>query len=254
MPLCSRLLLLCLPLAACDAGTRGWVLAEHDAGCAACAEPELELVGETQTPIRGNDDSGSEHTDLCPDNQVVIGYLGSVGDISANDDPVEVATSLRAVCGTPRVSAPGAIEIVRAKTLVQRGQTGGIDTWSQMCPSDTAVIGITGRAGVALDSLGLTCAPLSLGPTDALDATAFDPQGGEGGSAFQDACPQGEVARGHRLRSGVWIDAFSLICGALSTWRPDIARAPLATRLPNHPASRTRWWPAPLRRCLQRRS
>ena len=46
--------------------------------------------------------------------------------------------------------------------------------------------------------------------------TPLETVGGDGGSAFQDGCPLGQMARGSNVRSGEWVDAFGLICGTPS--------------------------------------
>jgi hypothetical protein len=217
---------LCL-LAACRAETRGWVLSERDAtaevapadaGCATCIDV-VALDGGSLTPLHGSQ-GGSEHVDVCPGNQLVIGYQGSVGDVSASAEPLVVTQSLQAVCGTPRAAADGAIAIARAGMLPLRGAIGALASWSQLCPPDAAIVGVEGRAGLALDQIAFVCAQLtaSAGEDGGLtleSTTVLTPAGGEGGRAFADACPSGEVARGHRLRAGRWIDAFSLVCSAL---------------------------------------
>jgi hypothetical protein len=220
----------------CRAETRGWVLSERDAtaprpaiddaGCAGCVDAgptgddggELAADGGSRTPLHGSQ-GGMEYVDVCPGDQVLIGYRGSVGDVSASADPLVVTRSLQAVCGTARETADGAITITRAGTLPQRGSPGEIASWSQPCPTDAAIIGVQGRAGLALDQVAFVCARLMISPaggTLAIEsATVSAAAGGDGGRAFADSCPAGEVARGHLLRAGRWIDAFSLVCGAL---------------------------------------
>jgi hypothetical protein len=216
-------------LAACGVETRGWVLSERDAagtppsaidaGCATCGDGVV-LVGQSPTPLHGSQ-GGDGYTDLCRDDEVAIGYLGSIGDVSASAVPLLVITSLEAVCGAPRADGTGEIRIARSGTLPLRGVAGEVASWSQLCPTDQAIVAIEGRAGVALDRIGFACAGFAAssvpdGGTLAIaSATALTPQGGDGGSAFAEACPPGEVARGHRLRAGQWIDAFGLVCGAL---------------------------------------
>ena len=220
-------------VAGCRAETRGWVLFERDAtpppaatvdaGCASCADAGDAGAGSASdagslTPLHGSQ-GGMEHVDVCPADQVLIGYLGSVGDVSASADPLVVTRSLQAVCGTARVTAEGAISVVRAGTLPQRGSTGELASWSQLCPLDALIVGVQGRAGLALDRVAFVCARVvtSPGAGAALEiesTTLTAAAGGDGGRVFADSCPSGEVARGHFLRSGRWIDAFSLVCGA----------------------------------------
>ncbi len=232
-----RLAFLLWILVGCRAETRGWVLSERDAtaprpaiddaGCAGCVDAgstgdgggEFAADGGSRTPLHGSQ-GGLEYVDVCPGDQVLIGYRGSVGDVSASADSLVVTRSLQAVCGSARATAAGAITITRAGTLPQRGSPGELASWSQPCPTDAAIIGVQGRSGLALDQVAFVCARLTIPPaaggTLAIDSTTVSvTAGGDGGRAFADSCPAGKVARGHLLRAGRWIDAFSLVCGAL---------------------------------------
>jgi len=223
-------------LVGCGAETRGWVLSERDAtapppaiddaGCAGCADAGdagdgggLVANGGSLTPLHGSQGC-MQYVDVCPGDQVLIGYRGSVGDVSASADPLVVTRSLQPVCGTARATAAGAITITRAGTLPQRGSPGELASWSQPCPTDAAIIGVQGRAGLALDQIAFVCARLTIASgaddTLAIESTTLSAAaGGDGGRAFADDCPTGEVGCGHLLRAGRWIDAFSLVCGAL---------------------------------------
>lgn len=211
-------------LAACGIETRGWVLSERDAasgpasvrdaGCPAC-DGGVVLVGESETPLHGSQ-GGMPYEDLCPQGEAAIGYRGSIGDVSASAAPLEVITSLQVICGALSTRDDGAVAISRAGTLPLRGTTFDL-AWSQLCPVDQAIVGVAGRAGVALDQVAFVCARVAVTPADGGDAatastTELAPAGGDGGSAFRDACPPGELARGHHLRAGRWIDAFGLVC------------------------------------------
>jgi hypothetical protein len=94
-----------------------------------------------------------------------------------------------------------------------------VGTWTESCPPDEVVVGIEGRSGVALDALALDCARWSVTSTPTGPALAMassetsTANGGDGGSAFSLPCPEGQMARGGDLRSGVWIDALGLVCG-----------------------------------------
>ena len=210
--------------------TRGAVLyerdaappAEPDAACALC-EARIAVTGESATPRQGGD-GGIEHVDLCPDGEMVIGYLGSVEDIDAFTTPVALNAGLQAVCGMPRFAQDEMITVERSATLPLRGAPGADAlAWERLCPGGQVVVGVEGRAGLALDQLALTCAEIHVRQDEdgervlSIDpASTLAPAGGDGGNAFSAACDEGEVARGHGVRAGRWIDAFSLVCGAVA--------------------------------------
>ena len=64
------------------------------------------------------------------------------------------------------------------------------------CPAGAVVVGLVGRAGGAVDRVGLQCAPVSTWLATRT-VTATTPQrGGGGGAAFTSPCPAGAVGRG----------------------------------------------------------
>lgn len=228
--------MLALTLLGCGLETRGPVLVERDAASqdtdapddAGCSVPSCNaavvLEDDSLTPHIGGD-AGSAYIDRCADSQLLIGYAGSLREISATAAPIEVVTSLEAVCGVPSFSDTGALRIGASQRLPVRGDTrGSYAAWTRLCPSDHVVVGVDARAGLALDRLALKCAAAVLDPaTDALSFASeltLQAAGGGGGNEVHMACPSGQVARGHTLRAGRWIDAFGLIC---ATPQPAIA-------------------------------
>ena len=180
----------------------------------------ITLNGQNSTRQYG-DMQGSFYADVCPGNEVVIGYLGNVD----SRFPTSIA-QLQAVCGTLSVgSSPGcAVRIVRDSTPPQRGGT-GTSAFMQMCPPNEVVVGFQGRAGTLLNQISFTCAPLAVSRTEvgyavSLGATQVtEPSGGSGGRTFKDACSDGQIARGNNIfisnngARGV-VESFGLICGA----------------------------------------
>jgi hypothetical protein len=161
---------------------------------------------------------GALYNDVCPEDQVVIGYTGLTGiDIVPN-----FLQSLATVYGKPMVSStpPYVITIASGPTLPRRGLMGTMP-WTTTCPANQVVVGFDSKADNYFKELSIICAPLtvtvsgvpatyqvSVGAT-----TTLPPAGGPGGSDMPTVlCPPGQVVRGNPLRAGQWIDAFSTAC------------------------------------------
>ncbi len=88
----------------------------------------------------------------------------------------------------------------------------------RFCPSDQVVVGFDGNSNGYFSQLALICAPLAVTIGTGAYAlqigatTELPPVGGAGTPAPTTHCPAGQIARGDPLRSGQWVDAFSLAC------------------------------------------
>jgi hypothetical protein len=213
---------------ACGAESRGHVLwdldaalppaatmdaAPIDAGCTDCVSP-VGFADDVLTAKHGGS-TGDPHTDTCPEHQAVIGFKGF---LTEGDAGLVLIGAIQAVCGelaqrgtsSTLSTAPGATQPLRG---LERGAA-----WSQMCPADQVVVGFSGHSGAALDQIAFACAPWSVTRTPSgvafsrPAATLLTAAGGDGGNAFQEECPTGQMARGQDLRSGQWVDAFGLVC------------------------------------------
>lgn len=176
---------------------------------------QIELRGETATAIEGGD-SGSPHVDLCPDEQILIGYSGMLREISVTADDIEVVGSLEGVCGRLTYGA-GTVTVSSGELLATRGEArGAYGAWSRLCPADHTLVGVAGRAGLAVDQLALVCARWQFDAEREefvlASETTLPSVGGDGGTEIDLHCPAGQTARGHDLRAGRWIDAFGLVC------------------------------------------
>jgi hypothetical protein len=188
------------------------------AACITCDPAQLQLEAGSSTPHEGGD-SGTEHDDLCPAPQVLIGYTGSLREVSTTDPVFETITLLDGLCGSLQLGPQGSIGVIAASPLPSRGEaSGSYGAWSQRCPADQVLVGAEGRAGIALDQLALICATPQVDAQGALQLTqesTLPAAGGDGGTPFMLRCPEGQVAWGQHLRSGRWIDAFGLHCAVL---------------------------------------
>jgi hypothetical protein len=188
----------------------------------AAVEPAPVPAGLTITETGGMSSrqggpGGTSHTDLCPQDQVLVGYRGSLGLDNGGD---LVVYSLEGQCGSLTVgsASPYAIKVVTGGKLTVRGG-GGTTTFTSSCPANQVVLGMAGRSGALLDQLQLECAPLSIAGTTVLSVsigagTLLAGKGGTAGSAFRAPCPAGQMARGQLISDGAVIDSLALVCGS----------------------------------------
>jgi len=144
-------------------------------------------------PLRGNED-GMDWKQICPPNEVVVGFYGRSG------------------------SYLDRLGIVCAGWALSTDNDAGVDAGS---PGDGGVDdAMANDGGVQDDAEADATLPATMtgsepwinGPT-----TDLGPYGGEGGLPFPThSCGQGLMAMGSVLRSGDVIDSFALLCGAPS--------------------------------------
>jgi hypothetical protein len=155
----------------------------------------------------------SVHTEVCPANQILGGYSGTVGTYSG----AQVVSGLEAECREIVVGPgqPPAVTLAAGAKLAALGVP-GTTPFAALCPPNEAVVAFEGRNGQFLDQLMIKCAPLSItGPATVSIGpwTSLPARGGTGGAAFRDACGMGQIARGHSISTATAIDGFGLICG-----------------------------------------
>src|SRR5580658_1330367 len=193
--------------------------AAEDAAEAQAPIPELPavfvLTGSTPTATRGGPQTPMP--DLCPGNQVVVGYSGTLGNPG-----IVVVSSLQLVCGAVDVvgSGPSMLRMLAGATLAEQGATGD-SPFAAMCPAGQVAVGIHGQSGIAVDQVGFDCAPLTLAPdgtvgVDASTITSLPAYGGAGGGPFDDTCPSGEIVRGVDIAAGSFLYSVSAVCAAPS--------------------------------------
>jgi hypothetical protein len=155
----------------------------------------------------------SVQTELCPADQVLGGYTGTVGTYTG----AMVVSGLDAECREIVVGPgqPPAVTLAAGAKLAPIGAR-GTTPFTALCPPNEAVVAFAGRIGQFLDQLVIKCAPLSItGPATVSIGTwtVLPAKGGTGGAAFQDACGTGQIARGHSISTAIAVDGFGLICG-----------------------------------------
>jgi hypothetical protein len=198
----------------------GVVPVAMDAGCTRCPTGEVSLDAGSATELRGGE-GGVAYVDLCPDDQALIGYVGSVQDIGTRASPVHAVGSLQGLCGALELAADGVLRVTSRDALPERGEPDAarrLSDLEQRCPADHVVVGVDGRAGLAIDRVSFVCARVRAPASDGgsafehEDAAALAASGGDGGSPFSERCPPGSLAHGHHVSAGRWIDAFALSC------------------------------------------
>ncbi|WP_437947021.1 hypothetical protein WME98_40305 [Sorangium sp. So ce296] len=103
------------------------------------------------------------------------------------------------------------------------GGTGGAGdiSYDINCGGGNVAVGVHGRSGGSLDSIGLMCAPLA---SDGTLGTAFQTltAGGDGGSPGSVICPASQVMVG----MNIWVDdnrvyRVELLCQTIEAWKMD---------------------------------
>jgi hypothetical protein len=173
------------------------------------------LVGSDSTTQAGNLTGGTAYNDACPAGQVLTGLGGSTSTTTT----AAINRQIAGHCGVLQISG-ATVTIKAGATLPTRGAAGPAP-FTRDCPANQVVVGYSGRAGLLVDQIVLTCAPLSstasatTGAALSVGATTstVSAVGGTGGTALTPVqCPTGEVATTTRLRAGDNLDAFGLAC------------------------------------------
>jgi hypothetical protein len=204
--------------------TRGVILGEAPLADAAStltadADGPIAIVsGETLTAQQGGA-GGSAYVDICPGNQVVIGYQGF---LTAPSVGLTLVGGVQTLCGELGLEgSPPVLTTSPGATFPMRGAS-QTSPWSQLCPAGQVVVGFSGGSGLYLDQVAFQCASWvvtddgggeELSPGSVVTLTAA---GGDTGGPFQIACPSGQLARGSNVKAGDWVDSFGLICGSLT--------------------------------------
>lgn len=200
--------------AALEVGSDGWVAAlDGPTQGTVIGALDITVTGMSLTRRYGGG-GGIERTDLCPDDQVLVGYRGADDAFSLG----RMVTALEGVCGRLTLRSEGglAVALAAGRPLPKRGDADV--EWEAMCDTDEVVVGFGGLASSLIDQIQIQCAHIDLvgdplRPTVG-KATPLDPHGGTLGTVIREGgCPPGQVARGHQIRFGYWIDAFGLVCG-----------------------------------------
>jgi hypothetical protein len=145
---------------------------------------------------------GSRAAAMCNDGEVMVGVFGQyhswVDRLGVRCVRVSVSGQW---IGTPR-NGPA------------HGGTGGSQSLQVSCPTNTAVVGITGAAGMYIHRIGLLCKPLGADARVSGSNSTQPAVGASGGTNFAaTSCDtDGRPAIGFHAWTGMWVDAVRLGC------------------------------------------
>jgi hypothetical protein len=161
--------------------------------------------------------SGTTFTQRCAQNEVVIGYTGTV---EAPGGATNWLRSFRAVCGSLSIAGTTTytVNTTQTATLAAHGQPQAV-ALTAMCGANQMIVGFGTRTGGAIDQFTFLCAPLTIAGTTPNFMLSVGPQtmlpaiGGPGGTPNGPIqCPAGQIAVGDEGREGTAIEAFGLLC------------------------------------------
>ena len=174
----------------------------------------IVMSGQVEMPLRGLVFGIDLQTDICPQGEVLRGYVGSTGNRQLD--------VLQALCGRVEFfQAALTCQIaIRAGTMMpRRGNATSTSPWLMQCPTNEVMVVAHGRAGGRIDALGMECAPLVLSGSSSTgfqlsigSLTSLGPEGGPAGTPFRDACPAGQVASGSKSNYNGSISTYQLLC------------------------------------------
>lgn len=117
--------------------------------------------------------------------------------------------------------APLSSTYLPEQVLPLYGGSGG-HKFERACPSGSVLTGLTFRAGLLVDAVGVLCKTVN-SSTGALGSqTSVGSQaGGGGGTSGSVSCGTGRVVTGFNLRHGTYVNSLQLLCKA---WDPATKR------------------------------
>lgn len=200
-------------------------------GMSSCRVPvDAFQTGVARNTTRRGGRGGDAFEDVCPEGEVlkqlevvVSGFITRITGLCAEMNISGAAD--------PRFSTGG------ASRLSPHGRGTGAAT-RRVCPTGQVIVGFGGRANLLIDQLVPQCAPVELavaGDEYELEigaASALEPVGGSGGSAFAvTSCPAGTVAAGVFGSAGDGLDSFGLVCRAIEPAYTVETAAPTTTTM-----------------------
>jgi hypothetical protein len=211
--------------AGAEAGLSGTGGGAGGAGGGDLLKPGHLTTGAATTDIlREPDAGGTAFADRCPDNQVLIGFHGTMDAPGGKS----YLRSVQAVCGELVINdtEPWQVTVSEAMTLPMH-DVEAAQAQVALCPANQVMTGFAGRSGLWMDSVDVRCAPLNiLGTTPDYLLVVGTPSkagtigGTTGGSPFDPLeCAAGSVAVGQvgrTIQDGVVLGAFGVSCAVLT--------------------------------------
>jgi hypothetical protein len=196
-----------------------------------CGEPlALRVLGATPSKQIGAALPGIDHSDICPNDQVLVGFRFFLGTRTG----YEFFQRAQAICGSFSLKgpAPYTVEIDDGPMLRLRG--GGFaddEKLERVCPKNQVVIGYSGYAhSKGAQATQLRCAPLTIDGTSedysvsvSDEVTELDWAGPttSGTAVPVTDCPAGQVARGATMRVDSAISRLGISCASPTLAFPD---------------------------------
>jgi hypothetical protein len=143
----------------------------------------------------------------------------------------EVVDSLALVCSDVQAETVSSVSSILGK----------LDTAARLerCPPGELLVGLHGRAGLALDAVAPVCAPAAPWRAAEMVATsAGEPVGGFGGHVWRRACPPGAAVRALRVNTTEIVERLDVVCQALERPEPieEVVMPALGTSAGGHEA------------------
>jgi hypothetical protein len=179
---------------------------------AACGQPVVPDAGDAQLDTEF--DAQTDSTFSAPDGPVRLDAVRADG--ARRDATSDVPQPPSDVVFDYQIA------VSDSRVLMSRGHAAGVVAYNSACPAGQLAVGLSVRAVPQVYSVALRCALLNEdGTLGAITATM--PNGGMGGTPFDDDCPSGSVMVrlfGHD-GTGLTADALSGVgigCAPLRTW------------------------------------
>ena len=126
---------------------------------------------------------------------------------------------MQPICAQVRVP-PGTADVKTSSPVVRtlRGPMGEV-VWQAVCPADMVIFGLWATAASNMvENFSFRCGSLvaSASPPGAVATVGVSElpwTGRRGLPRTGSNCPVGQIARGHIVHVGSWIDGYQLLCG-----------------------------------------
>lgn len=178
-------------------------------------------AGGMTTPRGGS--GGDLFTDECrTSGEVAIGYAGYKERYTSGNS--EYLIAVQVICARLEIPAGSTTaRVVSPRDGTLRGDARGT-SWRTQCPPDQVIVGYTAQIDRTeeTENVRFHCAPLTVVPSppgSVVPGTVTILSWAAGPVALPEviaSCPAGQVASGHVVRVGSWIDAFHMTCAVLS--------------------------------------
>jgi hypothetical protein len=178
----------------------------------------LRPVGATLTDYvaRSATLGGTAYYDICPRDQVLVGFK--------YHNYSDFVNGLTAICGTLTLAPEegNLLQIEPGMVFPERGGLAPVDGGEALCPANQVVVGFEGYYNDWLRKITLSCASIDVvnhdGTTEiVVGAPTPLPEFGKASDpppiAFPyTGCPAGQLARGAQIDAGAWLEALGLEC------------------------------------------